>query len=116
MDKKNSNSLLGYEIFRDGKPISFTSTNSFTDKDINTDVNHEYTIIAYDNELNTTKPYKFNLHEGRITSNEKVMVGLNTEFNPLDFVSAKDYKGNSISDKIETVSNNVDTTKKAYMK
>ena len=53
IDEENSNSLLGYEIYRDGQVIGFTMKNSFIDNDITEDFNHEYKVVAYDIQLNT---------------------------------------------------------------
>ena len=43
---------------------------------------------------------------------QKVLIALNEEFNPLDYVKAYNYEENDISNKIEVIKNTVDNTKK----
>lgn len=112
IDKENKNNVIGYEIFRDGETIGFTSTNSFTDRKATLDKNHNYTVIAYDNELNASKPYDLNLHAPTINVESNVILALNESFNPLDYVKAYNYEGNDISNKIKIVKNDVNTSKK----
>ena len=112
IDKVNANSLLGYEILRDGEIISFTASNSFTDSEITSGANHEYTVIAYDNNLNASEPYKLKIQDPVIKVDENATIALNSEFDLLDFVTARDYKGNLINDCVEVRSSNVDVTKK----
>lgn len=112
IDKENKNNVIGYEIFRDGEAIGFTSTNSFTDRKAATGKNHNYTVVAHDNELNASKPYDLNLHAPTINVESNVILALNESFNPLDYVKAYNYEGNDISNKIKIVKNDVNTSKK----
>ncbi|MCI6668747.1 MAG: NPCBM/NEW2 domain-containing protein [Romboutsia timonensis] len=109
IDKENSNSLLGYEIYRDGEVIGFTTKNSFTDDGITEGVNHEYKIVAYDINLNTYEA-SVKTFKPIIETAKGVTLGLGEEFNPLDYVKATDYKGNKL-DEIKCISD-VDNTKK----
>ena len=58
--------ILGYEIYRNGELIGFTTENTFTDT-LGSFNNRtvKYDVIAYDNYLNTTE--KFTLDEFKIT-------------------------------------------------
>ena len=112
IDESNKNNVIGYEIFRDGEAIGFTSTNSFTDRKATLGKNHNYTVIAYDNKLNASKPYDLNLHAPTINVEPNVILALNESFNPLDYVKAYNYEGNDISNKIKIVKNDVNTSKK----
>ncbi|WP_066874456.1 NPCBM/NEW2 domain-containing protein [Clostridium mediterraneense] len=112
IDKVNKNNIIGYEVFRDGKAIGFTSINSFTDKTAVIGENHKYTVVAYDNELNAAEPYNFNLYAPTLSVEELVVLRLNEKFNPLDYVKAYKYEGTDISNKIKVLKNNVDTSKK----
>ncbi|MFR9240768.1 MAG: NPCBM/NEW2 domain-containing protein [Clostridium baratii] len=112
IDEENKNNVIGYEIFRDGEAIGFTSTKSFTDRKATLGKNHNYTVVAYDNELNASKPYDLNLYTPTINVEPNVILALNESFNPLDYVKAYNYEGNDISNKIKIVKNDVNTSKK----
>lgn len=111
IDEENKNNLIGYEIFRDGKAIGFTSTNKFTDKTANKGKNHKYTVVAYDNKLNASKAYNFNLYAPTINLETNVVLALNEKFDPLNYVKALNYEGTDISNKVKVIKNNVDTSK-----
>lgn len=112
IDEENKNNVIGYEIFRDGEAIGFTSTNSFTDRKATLGKNHNYTVVAYDNKLNASKPYDLNLYTPTINVEPNVILALNESFNPLDYVKAYNYEGTDISNKIKIVKNDVNTSKK----
>ena len=112
IDQANEDNLLGYEIRKDGKYIGFTGKSTFTDTDINLDENHVYTIIVYDKKLNTLESIELNSLAPSIISNPVITLGLNEEFDEKAFVTAKDAKGNDITDAIKVKSNNVDVTKR----
>ena len=112
MDESNQDNLLGYEIRKDGKYIGFTGKSTFIDTDINLDKNHVYTIKAYDKKLNTLESVELNSLAYSIISNPAVTIALNEEFNEKEFVTAKDAKGNDITDSVVVKSNNVDVTKR----
>lgn len=111
IDEENKNNLIGYEIFRDGKAIGFTSTNKFTDKTANKGKNHKYTVVAYDNKLNASKAYNFNLYAPTINLETNVILALNEKFDPLNYVKALNYQGTDISNKVKVIKNNVDISK-----
>ncbi|MDU1540504.1 MAG: NPCBM/NEW2 domain-containing protein [Paeniclostridium sordellii] len=107
IDKANENSLLGYEIVRDGKVIGFTTKDTFTDTNINSGTNHEYKVIPYDVNINPAEGVSVKAHQPSIETVGGVTLGLREKFNPLDYVKATDYQGNKISDVKFT--SNVDT-------
>ena len=53
VDNKVKSDLLGYEIFRDGELIGFTSTNTFIDTNADKTKNSKYEVIPYDINLGT---------------------------------------------------------------
>lgn len=107
IDKANENSLLGYEIVRDGKVIGFTTKDTFTDTNINSGTNHEYKVIPYDVNMNPAEGVSVKAHQPSIETVGGVTLGLREKFNPLDYVKATDYQGNKIADVKFT--SNVDT-------
>lgn len=107
IDKTNENSLLGYEIVRDGKVIGFTTKDTFTDTNINSGTNHEYKVIPYDVNMNPAEGVSVKAHQPSIETVGGVTLGLREKFNPLDYVKATDYQGNKIADVKFT--SNVDT-------
>ena len=115
IDKAYSSDILGYEIYRDGELIGFTSTNQFEDS-TDTTVNHTYQIIAYDKKLNTLNPVEFKAFSPKLSVEEQLTLKLNQKFDPTDYVKAVDYQGNDITGKVVVKSNNVDVTKKGNYK
>ena len=109
IDKTNANSLLGYEIIRDGEVIGFTSKDTFTDNNITSGTNHEYKVVAYDTQLNPSEGVIAKAHQPKIETVGGLTLKLNEQFNALDYVKATDYKGNKLNN--ITVSDNVDVTK-----
>ena len=55
VDESSKNDLLGYEVFRNGELLGFTTGNSFVDTGIKADGDYKYQVIAYDKELNVVK-------------------------------------------------------------
>ncbi len=108
--EENTNSLLGYEISKNGKVIGFTKENSFTVPNSNRNEEAIYEVIAYAKDLSKTNAIEIKSKTPTILSNEKITLKLNEEFNPLEYVNAFDHLGN----KIDTISvdHNVDTSKK----
>ena len=109
IDKENDKSLLGYEIYRDGKLIGFTDKGTYVDTEVDLRDNHIYEVVPYSNDLNTAKKISVNSQQPVIETTGGVTVKLNEEFNPLDYVKSTDYQGNPIEN-IE-VKHNVDNTK-----
>lgn len=112
MNEEDVNNTLGYEIFRDGKVIGFTAEDSFTDKTAEAGENHVYKIVAYDMEINPSGESSVSLYAPQISCQKEITIELGEEFNPLNYVEAKDYLGKSIMDSVNVVSNTVDTSKK----
>ena len=112
IDNEYTNDLLGYEVYRDGELIGFTSTNKFTDTEINTDENYTYTIVAYDKKLNTLNPLDMKAFKPSLSTEKKVTLKLNEKFTATDYVKATSYDGNDITDRVVVKSNNVNTSKK----
>ena len=110
IDKENKEDLLGYEIIRDGKVIGFTATNSFTDRDVDINENHNYEVVAYARDLSKAKAVEIKSKTPNLLANEKITLKLNEEFNPLEYVNAFDYLGTKIDN--VTASHNVDTSNK----
>ncbi len=46
--------ILGYEIYRDGELIAFTTESTYVDEISANNVTHTYSVVAYDKLLNTT--------------------------------------------------------------
>ena len=109
MDNVNYESLIGYEIFRDGKRIGFTNKASFTDNGATQGTNHNYTVVPYDNKLDTAEGTTVKAHQPKIETIDKVTLQLGEDFDALDFVKATDFEGNLIDD--IKVTHNVDTSK-----
>ena len=110
IDEENKEDLLGYEIIRDGKVVGFTTTNTFTDSDVDINENYTYEVVAYARNLSTSSATEIQSKSPVLLQNEKITLKLNEEFNPLEYVNAFDYLGSKI-DNI-TVNHNVDTSKK----
>ena len=108
IDKTNANSLLGYEIIRDGEVIGFTTKDTFTDTNITSGTNHEYKVVAYDTQLNASEGVTVKAHQPKIETIGGLTLSLNEEFNALDYVKATDYQGNKLNN--ITVTDNVDVT------
>ena len=110
IDDAYSKDVLGYEIYRDGELIGFTSTNQFVDS-TDVTVNHTYKIVAYDKKLNTANPVEFKAFVPSMSVEDQVTLKLNQAFDAKNYVKAVDYQGNDISGEV-TVKSNVDVTKK----
>lgn len=109
IDRENQKDLLGYEILKDGNVIGFTKDSSFTIKNINPSENTKYEVIAYAKNLTTSKAINVQAFEPTITSNEKVTLRLNEDFDPINYVNAKNYKNEKLSN--ISVKSNVDVKK-----
>lgn len=110
IDKTNANSLLGYEILRDGKVIGFTTKDTFTDTNINSGTNHEYKVVAYDTQLNPSEGVGVKAHQPVLETVGGLTLALGENFNALDYVKVTDYNGNKLKD--IKVTSDVNTTKK----
>ena len=114
IDDEYADDLLGYEIYRDGELIGFTSTNSFVDTEIDAEENYTYTIVVYDKKLNTLNPVELKAFKPSLSIAKEATLKLNEEFNEQDlkeYVKATSYDGNDISENIVIKSNNVNSSK-----
>ncbi|MFE6167477.1 NPCBM/NEW2 domain-containing protein [Viridibacillus arvi] len=112
MDKKYKNDFLGYEIYRDGELVGFTSTDQFVDQRLDMDKNYTYKIIGYDKKLNSLKPVEVKAYQPTLSAEEHVTIKLRQKFDPMDYVKAATYQGDDITKDVVVKSNNVDVTKK----
>lgn len=95
------NDVLGYEIFKEGELIGFTSTNSFVDTESNIGEAISYIVIPYDKKLNKAEAVEINsLTPSLSVQQDEVSVKLREEFNPMDLVKALNYNGEDISSSI----------------
>lgn len=93
--------VLGYEIFKDGELIGFTSTNSFVDTESNIGDSVNYTVVPYDKNLNTGEEVLINsLTPSLSVEQELISIKLREEFNPINLVKALNYNGEDISSNV----------------
>ena len=104
--------LLGYEIFRDGELIGFTSTNTFIDTNADRTKNSRYEVIPYDLNLGIGKSAVVNSFTPSMSiKQDNMTLSLGEEFDPMDYIKVLDHEGNDITSKVK-VTHNVDTSKK----
>ncbi|MEO4054442.1 NPCBM/NEW2 domain-containing protein [Solibacillus sp. CAU 1738] len=112
IDQSYQDDFLGYEIFRDGELIGFTSTAQFTDKNVDTSKNYTYKVVGYDKKLNTLKPVEIKAFTPTLSVEEHVTLKMHQAFDPMNYVKAISYNGQDLTNKVVIKSNNVDITKK----
>ena len=101
VNNESKNDVLGYEIFKEGELIGFTSTNSFVDTESNIGEAANYTVIPYDKKLNKSEAVEINsLTPSLSVQQDEVSVKLREEFNPMDLVKALNYNGEDISSRV----------------
>lgn len=106
------NDVLGYEIFKDGELIGFTSTNTFIDTNSNIGESVNYTVVPYDKKLNTAEEVVVNsLTPSLSLQQEAISIGLEEVFNPRDLVKALNYNGEDITSKV-VINGQVNVNKK----
>ncbi|MDO5520028.1 MAG: NPCBM/NEW2 domain-containing protein [bacterium] len=110
VNEEDKSDVMGYEVYKDGKLVAFTSTNSYTDTKASQDKEAVYEVIAYGYDLSTTNTKTVSNFEPTLMTDEKITLELHSKFNPLEFVNAVDHRGEAITDVI--VSHNVDTSQK----
>lgn len=111
VDSKVKSDLLGYEIFRDGELIGFTSTSTFIDTNADMTKNSKYEVIPYDINLGTGKSIVVDSFAPSIMLQQrKITLKLREEFNPMDYIKALSYEGDVINSDVK-VEHNVDTSK-----
>lgn len=93
--------VLGYEIFKDGELIGFTSNNSFVDTESNIGESVNYTVVPYDKKLNIGEEVVVNsLTPSLSVEQESISIKLREEFDPMNLVKALNYNGEDISSNI----------------
>ena len=101
VNNTSKNDVLGYEIFKDGELIAFTSTNSFVDTNSNIGESANYTVIPYDKKLNTGEGVVVNsLTPSLNVQQQSISIKLREEFNPRDLVKALNYNGEDITSNV----------------
>ncbi|MFJ7744377.1 NPCBM/NEW2 domain-containing protein [Peribacillus sp. NPDC097295] len=112
MDNANKSHALGYEILRDGELIGFTSSGSFTDKNVDAKQNYDYQVVAYDKKLKTLDPVGVKAFKPTLSVSDQLTLKLNQAFNAPDFVKAYDHNGADITSDVQVQSSNLDITKR----
>ncbi|MEF9951043.1 MAG: NPCBM/NEW2 domain-containing protein [Clostridium sp.] len=116
INNEDVNNILGYEIYRDGKVIGFTEKNTFVDSNIDSNVNYNYEVKAYDMKLNPSISSSFASHSPSIVAAPNTTLKLRESFNPLSYVKGLSYSGQDLTSGITIKSNNVDTSKQGEYK
>ena len=112
VNENSKNDVLGYEIFKDGELIGFTSTNSFVDTELNIGEFANYTVIPYDKKLNTGEAVVVNsLTPSLIVQQQSISIKLREQFNPMNLIKALSYNGEDISSNI-VINGEVNVNKK----
>ena len=112
VDDSCKGDVLGYEIYKNGEVIAFTSTNSFVDKSTTLDENVTYKVVPFDKKLNEGKAVEFSSYAPTLRlSQNNLTLKLGQNFDPKDIVEAYNYKGENISEFIK-IDGSVDTNKK----
>lgn len=107
------NSILCYEIYRDGEVIGVTYDDKFTDTTAQPDTIYTYTALAYDRELSTSQmsdPVEKNSSEPQFLAEQNAVVALDSEFDPLSIVTATSAEGEDLTSAIVVTENTVDTS------
>lgn len=112
IDEANKNNLLGYEVFRDGELVGFTSSNSFTDTNVDVTKNVDYEVIAYDKKLEKLEAVNVKSFKPWLAAPKQLTLKLNEELNVQDIVSAQAYDGTDLTADVEIQSSNLNVTKK----
>ena len=106
VDEKYKNDVMGYEVYRDGKLIAFTSTNSFTDTGVNYNDNVTYKVVPFDKKLNEGESVEVSSYKPTLSVQQsEVTLKLREEFNPKSIVKATNYKGEDITDTVKITEN-----------
>ncbi|MBO3444968.1 NPCBM/NEW2 domain-containing protein [Clostridium sp. CCUG 7971] len=115
--KDNAKSdLLGFEVIKDGEIIGFTSNNSFIDTSADHSKNSKYEVVPYDLNLGTGDKVAINSFSPSIkVQQDKLILRLNEEFNPMDYVKGNSNNGQDLTSKVKFESN-VNTAKKGLYK
>ncbi|WP_332649054.1 NPCBM/NEW2 domain-containing protein [Lysinibacillus sp. 54212] len=112
IDAANKDAAMGYEILRDGKVVGYTTNLSFVDKNVDVTTPHTYEIVAYDKKLNSLKPVEVESQQPALSAEEHVTLKLHQPYDPMDYVKAASYAGDTITEDVVIESNNVNVAKK----
>lgn len=103
---------MEYEVYRDGKLVAFTSTNSFVDTEVSYDKNVIYKVVPFDKNLNEGQAVEVSSYKPAMTVQQnELTLKLREEFNPMDLVKVYNYKGEDITSAVK-VEGSIDTSKK----
>ena len=106
INEEAKSDLLGYEIIKDGEIIGFTATNSFIDTNVEDSKNVKYEVIPYDLNLETGESSVVNSFAPSIkVQQDKVTIGLNEGFDPMDYVKGLNYRGEDITSEVKATYN-----------
>ena len=116
VDENSKNDVIGYEVYKNGKLVAFTSTNSFIDTESNYMDNVTYKIIPFDKKLNEGKAVEVSSYKPTIkVQQEELTLKLGEVFDFESIAKAYNYKGEDISGDIR-LENTVDTSNKGTYK
>lgn len=110
--EEEDNALLVYELYRDGEYLGVTYSNTFVDKTAVPGVEHIYTVKAYDRKLNVSiesDPVSKNASEPKLAVTGEIVLPIHSEFEPLEYIRAKDVDGNDITNRVNVLDNTVNT-------
>ncbi|REB04781.1 DUF5011 domain-containing protein [Sporosarcina sp. BI001-red] len=112
IDAANKVAAMGYEILRNGKVVGYTTSTSFIDKNVDTSVPYRYELVAYDRKLTPLKPAEVHSQQPNLSVEEHVTLKLHQAYDPMDYVKATSFSGQTITKDVVIKSNTVDVTKK----
>ncbi|MBY0754142.1 NPCBM/NEW2 domain-containing protein [Clostridium sardiniense] len=116
----NNKGTVAYEIYRDGEFVGFTRTDTYKDV-TDSSKEYDYQVVAFDYRVNERKSEVFKTSSIiykpvlRVDS-ENILVEKNSEFNPLEHVSALTFDEKSIPNSRIKVTSNADTKTKGKYK
>ena len=112
-NKGIENDIMGFEVYRNGELIGYTNKGSYLDKTVGDATKATYKIKAFDRKLKAatmSDAKEINLHAPIISANiPAVTLKLDQNYQPLEYVKAKTYDGQELSDQIKVVRNTVNT-------
>ena len=112
VDETYKDDVMGYEVYRNGELVAFTSTNSFVDTKVSYNDNVIYKVVPFDKKLNEGKVVEVSSYKPVIeVQQEEVTLKLREEFDPKEIVQAHNYKGEDISSEVK-VNHNIDVNQK----
>ncbi|GAB6168078.1 hypothetical protein JCM1393_05380 [Clostridium carnis] len=112
IDEASKSAAMGYEIFRDGKLVGYTTSTSFEDKNIDPSENYKYELVVYDKKLKPSKKVSRMTITPNLKVDDGIVININDSFDFKDYISVLDNKGSDLKEKVKLVSSNLDTTKR----